>query len=153
LQHGNPNGLGHQVVQESQPLGDSLLVEKIDTGRIAARPRKAGNKTHPHRVLADAEDDRDRRGRSFGRKRGSIGERGDHGHATAHEIGHERRQAIVLAIQPVVLNHYVLALDVAGFAEAFAERSSLAHGGLGRPAGDEAHDRHRRLLRARRERP
>src|SRR5262249_9597509 len=29
----------------------------------------ARNKTHPHRILADAEDDRDRRGRSFGRKR------------------------------------------------------------------------------------
>src|SRR5215831_21288575 len=41
------------------------------------------------------------------------------------------RQTIVLAIQPVVLNHYVLALDVAGFAERFSECSGLAHGGLG----------------------
>jgi hypothetical protein len=102
--------------------------------------------------LADAEDDRDRRGRSFGRKCGSIGERGDHGHATALEIGHERRQAIILAIQPVVLNDYALALDVAGFVEAFAKRSGLAHAGLGRPVSDKAHNRHRRLLRARRER-
>jgi hypothetical protein len=53
----------------------------------------------------------------------------------------------------VVLNHYVLALDVAGFVEAFAERSGLAHGGLGRTGADEAHDRRRRLLRSRRERP
>jgi hypothetical protein len=42
---------------------------------------------------------------------------------------------------------------VAGFVEGFTERSGLAHGGLGRPALDEAHDRHRRLLRACRERP
>ena len=104
-------------------MAASLLVEKIDTGRIAARSGKACDKTHPDRVFADAEDDRDRRGRSFGRKRGRIGERGDHGHATAHEIGHERWQAIILALQPVVLNHYVLALDVAGFVEALAERS------------------------------
>jgi hypothetical protein len=54
-------------------------------------------------------NDRDRRGRSFGRKCGSIGERGDHGHATALEIGHERRQAIILAIRPVVLNDYAFA--------------------------------------------
>src|SRR5262249_59570278 len=129
------------------------LIEKIETGRIASRPRKACNKTQLHWILADAEDDRNRRGRSFGRKRGSIGERDDHGHATAHEIRHERRQTIVLAIQPVVLNHYVLPLDVTGFAEGFAERSGLAHAGPGRPALAEAHDRHRRLLRPCRERP
>jgi hypothetical protein len=58
-----------------------------------------------------------------------------------------------LAIQPVVLNHYVLALDVAGLAEGFAERSGLTHCRLGRPALDETHDGHRRLLRARRQGP
>jgi hypothetical protein len=83
---------------------------------------------------------------------GIVG-RGDHGHATAHEVGHERRQATEFAVQPVVLDRHVLTLDVAGFAEAFIERSGIAHGGLGRPGADEADDRHRRLLRARRERP
>ena len=140
-------------MQEPQPLGHNFLDEKIDAGRIAARPGKAGDQTQLDRVFADAEDDRDRRGRSFGRKRSRIGGRGDHGHATADEVGHERRQAIVLALQPVVLDRHVLALDVAGFVEAFTERSGMAHGGLGRPAADEADDRHRRLLRARRERP
>src|SRR5262249_28753699 len=42
--------------------------------------------------------------------------------------------------------------DVAGFVEAFAERSDIAYGVLGRPAIDEA-DYRRWLLRARRERP
>ena len=125
-QHGNPNGLGHQVVQEPQPLGHNFSDEKIDAGRIAARPGKAGDQTQLDRVFADAEDDRDRRGRSFGRKcSSSKAGRGDHGHATADEVSHERRQAIVLALQPVVLDHHVLALDVAGFVEAFAERSRL----------------------------
>src|SRR5262245_34484952 len=105
-------------------------------------------------VVPDREDDRDRRGRSFGHERDRIATgRGDHRDATANEVGHERRQAIVLALQPVVLNHYVLALDVAGFVETFAERSGSARGGIGRTGADEAHDRHRRLLRARRERP
>ena len=71
-QHGNPNGLGHQLVQKRQPLGSQLIREKIDARQVSARPGEAGDKTELDRVFADAEDDRDRRGRSFGRKR-SIG--------------------------------------------------------------------------------
>jgi hypothetical protein len=71
--------------------------------------------------------------------------RGDHGHTTADQVIHERRQAIVLALQPVVLDHHVLAFDVAGFVEAFAERSGIAGGVLGGPAIDESDDRHRLL--------
>ena len=48
--------------------------------------------------------------------------RGDDGHTTADQVSHQRRQAIVLALQPVVLDRHVLALDVAGFAQALAER-------------------------------
>src|SRR6266403_1557800 len=44
------------------------------------------------------------------------------GHLSANEIGQQRRQAIVLALQPVVLDRHVLAFDEAGFVEAFATR-------------------------------
>src|SRR5262249_11009697 len=37
------------------------------TGHAAARPVQAGDKTQHDRVFTDAEDDRDRHGRSFGR--------------------------------------------------------------------------------------
>ena len=77
--------------------------------------------------------------------------RSDNGHATAHEVGHERWQAIVLALHPVVLDRYILALDVAGFVEALTERNGAAR--IGRPAVDERDYRHPRLLRARRKRP
>ena len=71
-------------MQEPQPLGHHLLDEKIDAGRVAARPSEAGDKTKPDRVFADAEHDRDRRRRSFGRERSVRGAgRGDHGHTTA----------------------------------------------------------------------
>src|SRR5262245_3261244 len=53
----------------------------------------------------------------------------------------------------MVLHHHVLALDMAGFVEALAERSDIARGGISRPTTDKPDDRHRRLLRARRERP
>ena len=49
---------------------------------------------------------------------------------TAHEVSHELWKAIILAIEPMVLYRYVLALDVTGFAEAFTERSNLARGGI-----------------------
>src|SRR5215472_16554208 len=141
-------------MQEPEPLGGNFLDKKIDAGRVSVRPRKAGDQTKPDRVVADAKDDRNRDRRSFGRL-GSIvsSGRGDHGHATADQVGHEFRQTTELALPPVVLDHHVPALDVAGFAEAFAERSRIARGGIGRPTVDEADDRQRRLLRPRREWP
>ena len=60
----------------------------------------------------------------------------DYGHLSANQIGHQRRQAIVLALQPVVLDRHVLAFDVAGFVEAFAERGRKARRGISRPVSD-----------------
>jgi hypothetical protein len=51
----------------------------------------------------------------------------------------------------VVLHRHILALDVAGFVEALAERGGK--GRIGRSGIDESDDGHRRLLRPRRERP
>jgi hypothetical protein len=56
-------------MQESQPLGHQLVEERIDAGRVAARPSEAGDKTKLDRVITDTEDDRDRRCCSFGRDR------------------------------------------------------------------------------------
>src|SRR5262249_45585045 len=126
----------------------------MDSGRVVARPGKAGDQTKPDRVFADAEDDWDRCGGSFGRL-GASAEAGcrDHGHAAADEVSHDRGQAVVLAVQPVVRDHHVLARDVTGFVEGFAERSAKARRVLGRSGADKADDRHHRLLRTRRQRP
>jgi hypothetical protein len=113
-------------MQECQPLGHHLRLERIEAGRVAARPREAGDQTKLDRVSTAAEHDRDRRGRSFGRDRSGRGTgRGDHGHTTVDQISHQRRQAIELALQVVVLDRHVLALDAAGFAEAFAECADM----------------------------
>ena len=141
-------------MQEPQPLGRHLRGEKIDAGCVAAGPGEAGDKTKPDRVIADTEDDRDRRCCSFGReRRRDVAGRGDHGHLSADQIGQQRRQAIVLDLQPVVLDRDVLAFDVAGFVEAFAERGHKAGVGIGRPVSDKPDHRQRRLLRPRRKRP
>src|SRR5262249_31901740 len=125
---------------------------EVPASRVAARPGKAGDQPMRDRVSANAKGDRDRRGRSFGRPRRRIANRSDNGDATADEVGHERRQAVVFAVQPMILHRHVLALYVAGFGEAFTERACMARGAIERPTADKADHRHR-LLRARRERP
>src|SRR5262249_39123984 len=127
-QHGNANGLGHQFAQQPKPLGPHLRDEKIDASRVAPGARKAGDKTQLDRVFTDTEDDRDSGSSSFGCKRSRIANCGDNCYATAYEIGHERRQAIVLAAEPVVLDDHVLILHVARFGEAFTKRGCMACG-------------------------
>src|SRR6516162_8860618 len=141
-------------MQQPQPLCQNLLDEKVDAGHIATRPGKACDQTKLDGVFAYAEDDRDRRGRSLGRLSSSgLTGRRDNGVATADEVSHQRRQAIEAAVEPMVLDRHVLALDVAGFAKAFPERDHAGHGTAGRSEVDEADNRHRGLLPPRRKRP
>src|SRR5262252_7122400 len=101
-------------MEEPYPLGVQLRVEKIHASYISTRPGEAGDKTTLDWVFRGGEDDRDRRCRSFRSNRGVAAVRGDHGHPTGDQISHHSRQAIELALQPVVLDRHVLALDVAG---------------------------------------
>src|SRR5262245_31357206 len=69
------------------------------------------------------------------------------GNAAAH------RQSIVLPVRPAVLDRHVLALEVAGFFQALTECGHHRHVAVRRCTVDECDQRHRCLLRARRERP
>jgi hypothetical protein len=60
-------------------------------------------------------------------QRRRIARRSDYGHATTDQIGHERRQTIVLTAEPVVLDDDVLTLHVAHFAEASTKRGCRAY--------------------------
>ena len=121
-EHGHTSGCGHQLAQQLQPLCRQLSVEKIDTCQVAARPGEAGDKTKPDRVVADDEDDGDRRGCRLGRERrsGASG-RGDHGDLPANQFGRQRRQSIELILGPAVFDRHVLALDIAGVFQALAK--------------------------------
>jgi hypothetical protein len=91
--------LGTNSCRSASRLRSQLIREKIDPRQVSARPGEAGDKTELDRVFADAKDDRDGRGRSFGHLgRIVAGWRGDNGHATTHEVGHECRKAIELAL-------------------------------------------------------
>jgi hypothetical protein len=94
-----------------------------DTGEVAARPIEARDQTGLDRVVASAEDDRNLRGRGFGRAyRQRAAGRRNHADSAADQIRCQFRQSIVIIVRPAVLDHYIAALDVAGFAQAFAEQ-------------------------------
>jgi hypothetical protein len=91
-QYSNPNGSRHQIMQEPQPFGTNFTEEKIEPGRIAARPGEIRDETYSRWVFGDAEDDWDRRGRSFGRKRSrGVARRGDNARRTRSAISSGRR--------------------------------------------------------------
>jgi hypothetical protein len=125
----------------------------IDTGQIAARPREAGNKTKPDRIIGDDENNRDRRGRILGRERGGTGRCDDHSDPSADQVGRQRRQSIELILGPAVFDRDVLAFDIARFLEALAKPPHEVRGSISRSGIEITDHRHRRLLRARRERP
>ena len=64
--HGNASGVGHDLVQKGKSLRDDLMDEEIDACHVTARPIDAGNQAELDRIVPDPEQDRDRRGRSFG---------------------------------------------------------------------------------------
>ena len=75
-------------MQEPEALGGELHVHGDDTGDVAARLIEACNQTRLNRVTAEAEHDRNRRGRGFGReRRWRAAHRGDDKHLAADQIG------------------------------------------------------------------
>src|SRR5262249_18759731 len=78
--------------------------------------------------------------------------RSDYRDAAADDIGHQRRQTVVLAAKPVVFHPHVLAFDIAAFTKPFLECGCSEARRIGRPGIDKCDNRDR-LLRARRERP
>jgi hypothetical protein len=73
-------------MKKPQPLGRHFGGEKIDAGYVAAGPGKARDKTLLDWIIADTEDDWDRRCRSFGRERRHIAGRGDYGDLSANDV-------------------------------------------------------------------
>ena len=92
------NRPGHQLAQEFQPLRRQFAGDEIDTRHVAARPGEAGDKPEIDRVIADDEDDRDRCGCRLGSQRRMFSARADDSDLSAHQIGREGRQSIILTL-------------------------------------------------------
>jgi hypothetical protein len=107
-----------------------------------------------YQIVGDIEDDGDRRGRGPGRLRRQRTAGGDDNcHSTENQLRCQRRQSIVLIVGPTVLDRDVFALDIASILEALAQRAHRLRIRFGRLRVQESDHRHRRLLRACRERP
>jgi hypothetical protein len=70
----------------------------------------------------------------------------------ANQVGGQRGQPIVLIVRKALLERHRPSLDIAGRAEALADRRRQLRKSFGRSAVEEPDHRHRGLLRARRQR-
>src|SRR5262245_16918875 len=141
-------------MQEPKPLGPKLSVQGADTGDVAARAVQAGDKTDFDRIRPDTEDDGNCRGRSFCREcRRRAAGRGNQRHSAIYQIGHQFRQASVVIVPEPKFDCDIASFDKACFVQAFAECRDNTCTQLRHTRVDKSNDWHRRLLRARCERP
>src|SRR5262249_1138210 len=121
--------------------------------QVAARLGEAGDKAEPDRVLGRDEDNGDRRGCRLGGQRRRTICGSYHRDPTGHQVAGHRREPISLVLGKAIEDHHGLAFDIAGILQALAKpaqtvRERVRGSGMKKPD-----DRHRRLLRPRRERP
>src|SRR5262249_8125813 len=79
--------------------------------------------------------------------------RSDYGNLTTNKISRQHWQSIKLILGPAVFDRHVLARDIASLLQALAERPQPFRDRIGRSGVQIPDHRHRRLLRACRERP
>src|ERR1700756_1918353 len=105
------------------------------------------------RVILRKKNMRNRRGRLFRCKsRGNAGCDNSR-YRTVSQIGRKSRKPTVLGLCPAIFNFHVLAFDIAEFAETDSKCRQERRIGPGKPTAQKPDHRHRRLLRARAERP
>jgi hypothetical protein len=115
--------------------------------KLATRPSSTGSPAIVKTMGTDA--------RGLGRDRRSGAAEGhDHRRLTEQEIGRQHRQSIELIGGPAEFGRHIPAFDIAGFFQALTKRDQ-AQLIVQLPGGvaEKPDHRHRRLLRARRERP
>src|SRR5262245_49693876 len=72
---------------------------------------------------------------------------------TANQIGHQFWKPTVIVLSPAMFNSNISAFHESGFTESFVESGHKNCGCSRRAVVDKSNNRHRRLLRAHRERP
>ena len=97
---------------------------------------------------------RDRRGRRFGvNDRRSAADCNDYRDPSGDKIGRQYWQSVILTVGPTEGDVNVLAFDIARVPQSQPKCHLVRSRFARRPAAEEPNHRHRRLLRARRERP
>src|SRR5262249_12965991 len=152
-EHGKALGPGVRFREGPEPLASRFLAHGVDTGNVAAGPVEAGQKAKRDRVAATAENDRNCRSRGFGSKRRFRNTGADHDRDTAaDQIGCQAPQPFRFVIRPPVFDLHVAAFEETNLVEPLAECRQPRCARLRTTRVEIPDHRHRRLLRARRER-
>ena len=146
-------GRGHQLAHEFEPLGEQFGRQPGDAGGRAPRPTEARHQAEFHRVVAGEKNQRNGRTGFAHAERRADAAGNDDGCATLNEIGREHRQPIEMTLRPAIFDDEVPTVDEADLGKALAERDEKIAISADRAAVEKSDHRHRRLLRARRERP
>jgi hypothetical protein len=146
----NHAGLGNQLGHQLEPLRVQLAGEDAEAREVAPRSGETGDQAAPDRVGVAGEDDWDRRGPVFRRKRRRDAGCGDHVDVAADEGGGQFGQPPILPLRAKVFDPNVLPLDIAGFAQSPVEGGQKRCKRAERRAAEETDHRHRLLLRTER---
>jgi hypothetical protein len=122
-ENANRASAGCQLAEQLQLFGRQLGRQTGTARDIRARPVKAGDKTQYDRVTASTKNNGYGRGRCLRHDRCTGAGSYDYRDAAADEIGCEYRQPIVLVLRKSILDHHVLALDIAGFLQTLEDRN------------------------------
>ena len=152
-QHRNAGDFRQRLAQQGKPLQVERKGEHGHAAQIASRPMEARDQAEADRVAVEKEDDRGGRGCRLGGHHRRLAAGCDDGDLALDELGGERRQSIVAAARPAIDDGEVAAFDKSRLLEAEPERVEVRRERFGRSAAEKSDHRHRRLLRARRERP
>src|SRR5262249_13615763 len=140
--------------EEAQPVGLEVENKRAYARDVAAGAIEAGDETAPDRVGASHVDDRYSRGRRLGRQcRYLAAWCNNDRHLSTHEIGGERGQLIVLSVGPAIVQGDVSTLEESDIFQALQDQRDERRVDGRRTRAENAAHRHRRLLRARRQRP
>jgi hypothetical protein len=135
-----------------KPFRRYLHIQLTHAGDVAAGPAQIRDEAYLNRIAGGGEDNGDRAGRSLGREIGrGVGD--NHRNLTAHEIGGNRGQTVIMSLRPAIFDGHILALDVAAFLQAIAKRGDIEHIPIRRGYVEESDHRHRWPLGPRRKRP
>src|SRR5215471_15415215 len=114
--------------------------------RLATRPSLTGSSPTPNTIGIVVVGFRSERC-------GSAGRGDDNAHTTMDQIVRQFRQSMVLTFRPTVLDRHIPALDKTGFTEASPKCGQPVCLFASERDAEKSNHRHRRLLRARHERP
>ena len=151
---GNCRCLRHYFMQQPKPLGLQQGRQDAHASRVTAGTIEARHQTELYRIVGDAEQDRQFRGRGLsGQRRRFTAQGNKYCYRLVHKLRRLRRQSIILAICPTVLDGDVLALRETSRRKTLVKRCNEVFRIFRRSRAEKSDDRQRCRLRSRNQRP